>query len=72
MLIAYSYNFICVYIVSVYANITLITADLLNQNRTKKIMLLYTKVFQLGIANRYLSRVLNIIISDKIIMLKIT
>ena len=40
-----------VYIVSFYANITLklehalVTADLLNQNPTKKVMLLYKKMF---------------------------
>ena len=39
-----------VYIVSFYANITelehaLVTADLLNQNLTKKVMLLYKKLF---------------------------
>ena len=42
----------------------LITADLLNQNPTKKVMLLYKKLFQLGVANGYLSRGLNTIITD--------
>ena len=50
----------------------LITADLLNQMPTKKVMLLYKKMFQLGVANEYLSRVLNTIITDKIIMIKIS
>ena len=34
-----------VYIVPFYANITKITADLLNQNPTKKVMLLNKKCF---------------------------
>ena len=50
----------------------LITADLLNQNPTKKVMLLYKKLFKLGVANEYLSRVLNTIITDKIVTIKIT
>ena len=51
-----------VYIVSFYANIikiapcSLIIADLLNQ----------------GVENGYLSRVLNTIITDEIVMIKIT
>ena len=49
-----------------------ITEDLLNQNPTKKIKLLYKKMFYLGVANEYLSRVLNTIITDKIVMMKIT
>ena len=39
----------------------LTTADLLNQNPTKKVMLLYKKIFLIGVANGYLSRVLNTI-----------
>ena len=35
-------------------------------------MLLYKKLFYLGVANRYLSRVLNTIIADKIVMIKIS
>ena len=50
----------------------LITADLLNQNPTKKVMLLYKKLFLLGVANGYLSIVLNTIITDEIVMIKIT
>ena len=50
----------------------LITADLLGENSTKEDMLLYRKLFQLGVANGYLSRVLNTIITDKVIMVKIT
>ena len=46
-----------------------ITADLRNQNPTKKVILLYKKWFQLGVANGYLSRVLNTSITDKIIMI---
>ena len=49
-----------------------ITADLLNQNPTKKVMLLYKKLFELGVANAYLSRVLNTIVTDKIVMIKVT
>ena len=45
----------------------LITADLLNQTLTKKVILLCKKLFQLGVANEYLSRVLNTIITDKIV-----
>ena len=44
----------------------LITTDLLNQNLTKKVML-----FQLDVANGYLSRVLNTVITDKVIVIKI-
>ena len=50
----------------------LITADLLNQNPTKKVMLLYKKMFHLDVANDYLSRVPNIITTDEIVMIKIT
>ena len=50
----------------------LITTDLLNQNPTKKVMLLHKKLFELAVANGYLSRVLNTVITDKIIMIKIT
>ena len=54
--IIYSCKFICFHIVSFYANITiiyiinitLITADLLNQNPTKKVMLLNTKIVLIG------------------------
>ena len=49
----------------------LITTDLLNQNPTKKVMLLFKKIV-LSVANGYLSRVLNTIITDKIIILKIS
>ena len=49
----------------------LITTDLLNQNPTKKVMLLYGKLFQSGVANGYLSRVLNTIITDKISMISV-
>ena len=45
-----------------------ITADLLNQDPTKKVMLLYKKMFQSGVANEYLSRVLNAVITDKIVV----
>ena len=45
----------------------LITADLLNQNPTKKLMFLYKKLFLLGVGNGYPSRVLNVIITDKIV-----
>ena len=48
----------------------LITADLLNQNPTKTVNLLCKNV--LSVANGYLSRVLNTIITDKIVMMKIT
>ena len=50
----------------------LITADLLNQNPTKKVILLYKKMFQLGVANGYLSRVLNTIITNDMVMIKIS
>ena len=50
----------------------LITADLLNQNPTKKVVLLYKKMFQLGVVNGYLSRVPNTIITDEIVMIHIT
>ena len=49
---------------------SLITTDLLNQNPTKKVVLLHKKLFYLGLADEYLSRVLNTIMSDKIIMKK--
>ena len=48
----------------------LINADLLNQDPTKNVMLLYKKIFLIGVANRYLSRVPNTIIIDKIVMTK--
>ena len=51
---------------------TFITADLLNQNLTKKVMLMCKKLFYLGVASGYLSRELNTIITDKIIMIKVT
>ena len=44
----------------------IMTADLLNQTPTKKVMLL----FQLIVANGYLSRLLNTIITDKIVKYK--
>ena len=43
----------------------LITVDLLNQNPTKKVML-HKKWFQLSVANRYISRMLNTIIAVKV------
>ena len=49
----------------------LIIADLLYQNLTKKESCCI-KMFKLGVENEYLSRVLNIIITDKIVMMKIT
>ena len=49
----------------------LITADLLNQNPTKKVILLYKKIVLIRVANEYLSRVLNTVITDKIVMMKI-
>ena len=66
-----------VYIVSFYAILlkfkhALVTADLLTQNPTKKVMLLYKKLFLLGVANEYLSQGAETIITDKIIMMKIT
>ena len=50
----------------------LITADLVNQNPTKKVICCIKKLFQSGVANAYLSRVLNTVITDKIVMIKIT
>ena len=50
----------------------LITADLLDQNPTKNVTLLCEKLFWLGVANGYLSRVLNTVITDEIAMIKIT
>ena len=47
----------------------LLTTDLLNQNPTKKVPLLNKKIV---VANGYLSRVRNTIITDKIIIIKIT
>ena len=44
----------------------LITADLLNKNPTKKVMLLYEELFKLDVANGYLSRVLNASITNEI------
>ena len=63
-----------VYIVSFYANITKIGTHsyLFNQNPTKKVILLDKKLFYLGVANGYLSRVLNTVIADTIVMIKIT
>ena len=49
-----------------------IIADLVNQNPTKKVMLLHKKMFKLGVANGYLSTVLNTIVTDEIVMIKIT
>ena len=42
------------------------------KNPTKKVILLYKKLFLLGVPNGYLSRVLNTIITDEIVMIKIT
>ena len=50
----------------------LTTADLLNQNPTKNVILLYKKIVLIRVANEYLSRVLNTIITDKIVMMNIT
>ena len=50
----------------------LVTTDLFNQNPTKKVMLLYKKVVLIRFANGYLSRVPNTIITDEIVMIKIT
>ena len=49
----------------------LITADVFNEDPTKKVMLLHKKLFSLGVANGYLPRVLNTVITDKIVMTKI-
>ena len=38
----------------------------------KKVMLLYKRIVSLGVANEYLSRVLNAVITNKIVMMKIT
>ena len=46
----------------------LITTDLINQNPTKKVMLLCKKLS----SNGYLSRVPNTIVTDEIVMIKIT
>ena len=66
-------------IVSFYANITKFKIGtrsyhfrFTQSNPTKKVMLLCKKLFQLGVANGYLSRVLNTIITDNIVMIKIT
>ena len=65
----YSYEFICVYIVFHFMLMllklehALITADLLNQKPTKKIKLLYKNVSIR--CCKYLSTVLNTIITDK-------
>ena len=48
---------------------SLFTTDLLNQNVTKKVMLLYKKVVLIRFANGYLSRVPNTIITDEIVMI---
>ena len=51
----------------------LITADILNQNPTKKVMFLYKKIVLVKcVANEYLSRVLSTIITAKIVTMKIT
>ena len=50
----------------------LITADLLDQNPTKKVMLLYKKIVLIRVANEYLSRALNTIITGKVVIMKIT
>ena len=50
----------------------LITADLLNQNPTEKVMLLLRKIVLVRVANEYISKVLNTVITDKILMMKIT
>ena len=50
----------------------LITTDLLNQNPTKKVMLLYKKSFSIDVANGYVSKAPNTIITDEIVMIKIT
>ena len=73
----YSYKFICVYVVSFYANITKIGTRSyhcrFSQSKPdKESHLLYKFSFQLGVANRHLSRVLNTVITDKIVMTKIT
>ena len=71
-MIVYSYKFICVCIVSFYANITKIGTRSCNCRFTqKKVMSQYKKLFKVGVANGYLSRVLNTITTDKIIMIKI-
>ena len=46
----------------------LVTTDLLNQNPTKKVILLYKKVVLIRFANGYLSRVPNTIITDEIVI----
>ena len=66
-----------VYIVSFYASITKTGTRSYHCRFTqskpdKKVMLLYKKTFQLGAANGYFSRVLNTIITDEIVMIKIT
>ena len=50
----------------------LIIADLLSQNPTKKVMLkcCCKKLFLLGVANGYLSRVLNTVITDEIVIVQ--
>ena len=50
----------------------LITADLLNQNPTKKVILLYKNIVLISCWNGYLSKVLSTVITDKIVMIKIT
>ena len=78
LLIVYGYKFICVYIVSFYANITKIGTRShalqiysieTRQGRSCSCTKNFVKV---GVAKGYLSRVLNTIITDKIIMIKIT
>ena len=66
-----------VYIVSFYAYIIKIGTRFyhcrLPQSKAdKKAMLLCKKLFQLGVANGYLYRVLNTIITDKIVTIRNT
>ena len=50
-----------------------VNANLLNQNPTKKVMLLYKNiVLIMGVANGYLSRVLNTLTADEVVIIKIT
>ena len=63
----YSYKFICIYIVSFYSNVTKIGTHSyhyrFNQSEPNK---------EARVANGYLSRVPNTIITDDVIMIKIT
>ena len=78
VLIVYSY--LCmttVYIVSFYANITKngtrsYHCRFTESNPDKKSNFAILKIFQLIVAIGYLSRVLNTIITDEIVMIKIT